>query len=96
MWASDHEREIDLRLRHIIDDLAGRAVVVDIDRVECRRTLCRVAVHAQSAAALGRLYGALESPVGFAGWADSVVLAAVETAVDGQVTTHVMASFKRD
>lgn len=95
-WADEHEREIGLRLRRILAELSERAVRVDIDRVECRRTLCRVSVHAQNEARLGSLYGQLETPDGFAGWADAVLLAPVETAADGQVTTHVIASFERE
>ncbi len=95
-WAVEHERELTLRLRGIVAELAGRAKRVDIDAIECRRTQCQVTVHARDAAALGALYGALESPAGLIGWADNLLLAPVETAADGQVTTQVTATFERD
>ncbi len=95
-WAADQERELTARLRRIVDDLTARGTAVDIDGVECRRTQCRVDIHTRDAAALGKLYGSLESGDGLYGWADTVVLDAVETAADGQVETHVTAVFDRD
>jgi len=95
-WAVDQERELTLRLERLIGELAGRGARVDIDGIECRRTLCKVAVHAPDSAALGKLYGALETPDGLYGWADAVLLSAVDTGPDGQVTTSVLAMFERD
>jgi len=94
--AVDQERELTLRLERLIGELAGRGARVDIDGIECRRTLCKVAVHAPDSAALGKLYGALETPDGLYGWADAVLLSAVDTGPDGQVTTSVLAMFERD
>lgn len=85
-----------LRMRKVVDQLAARDTPIDIDAIECRHSQCRVAVHARSEAELGRFYAALETPDGVYGWADNLMLAPVETAPDGQVTTHVVASFDRD
>ncbi len=95
-WAVEQERELTLRLRRIVDDLAAHGTPVDVDAIECRRTQCRVGLHARDAAGLGRLYGRLESDQGFHGWADALLLGGVETAPDGQVTTRVTALFERE
>ncbi len=95
-WADDHEHELGLRLRAIEEGLEDRGVTVTIGPPECRRTLCRVALGAPDAGALGKLYGVLESEQGLYGWADTLVLDRVETAADGKVETHVMAQFVRD
>ncbi|MCL4227258.1 MAG: hypothetical protein KJZ91_22575 [Myxococcales bacterium] len=95
-WALEQERELTLRLRRIVDDLAAHGTPVDVDAIECRRTQCRVGLHARDAAGLGRLYGRLESDQGFHGWADALLLGGVETASDGQVTTRVTALFERE
>ncbi len=85
-----------LRLRRVVDELAGRGTPIDVDAIECRRTQCRVAIHARDAAGLGRFYGSLESTDGLYGWADNLLLGDVDTAPDGQVTTRVTAVFDRD
>jgi hypothetical protein len=95
-WADEQEREMRLRLRRVVDGLAAGGMLVDVDGIECRRTLCRVAIHARDAAGLGRLYGSLESTEGLYGWADNLLLEDVDTAPDGQVTTRVTAVFERD
>lgn len=95
-WAADQERELTLRLRRVVDDLSARGAVVDIDAVECRRTMCRIAIHARDTGALGKLYGSLESPEGLYGWADNVLLESVEAELDGQVKTRVTAIFERE
>lgn len=96
VWADDHEHELGLRLRAIEEGLEDRGVAVTIGPPECRRSLCRVALGAPDAGALGTLYGVLESEQGLYGWADTLVLDRVETAADGKVETHVMAQFVRD
>lgn len=93
-WAVDQERELRLRLDRIADDLAGRATVT-IAAAECRRTLCRIEVAAPAAADLSALYGALETPEGLYGWADTIVLGEVVTDPTGAVSTEVLASFDR-
>jgi len=95
-WAGEHERELQQRLRRVVDGLAGRSIAVDIDGVECRRTLCRVAVHARAEAALGSLIGALEGPAGLAGWVDALLVEPVAVAADGQVTGRIVAAFERE
>lgn len=95
-WADEHERELTLRLRRLVDDLSKRGSIVDVDAIECRRSLCRISLHARDVPALSALYGALESEHGLYGWADNVLLASVEAASDGQVKTSVTAVFERD
>lgn len=95
-WANEQEKEMTLRLRGIVDGLAARETPIDIDAIECRQSQCRVAVHAKDEAALGRFYAALETPEGLYGWADNLLLAPVDIAPDGQVTTHVIAFFERE
>jgi hypothetical protein len=95
-WAVEQEREMTLRLGRVVDELARGGIPIDVDPVECRRTLCKVGIHARDAAALGKLDGLLETPTGVLGWADVLVLSPVETASDGEVATEVTASFDRD
>ena len=83
-------------MRRLIDDLTRRGSIVDVDAIECRRSLCRVTLRAKDVAALSALYGAIESEQGLDGWADNVLLASVEAADDGQVKTSVTAVFDRD
>jgi hypothetical protein len=96
VWAEEQERELTLRVRKIVGDLSKRGKRVDVTGVECRRTLCRMSLHAPEAAALGSLYGALEEPGGLLGWADHILLEAVVTDDDGRVRTGVLAVFERD
>ncbi len=95
-WANEQEKELTLRLRGVVDRLAARDTPIDIDAIECRHSQCKVVVHARDAAALGQFYAALETSEGLYGWADNLLLAPVETAPDGSVTTHVVALFERD
>jgi hypothetical protein len=95
-WADEHERELTLRMRRLVDDLSKRGSNVDVDAIECRRSLCRVSLHAKDVPALSALYGALESEQGLYGWADNILLASVEAASDGEVKTSVTAVFERD
>jgi len=95
-WAEEHERELTLRMRRVIDDLTKRGSIVDVDAIECRRSLCRVNLHARDVAALSALYGALEGEQGLYGWADNILLASVEAESDSEVKTSVTAVFNRD
>lgn len=95
-WADDHERELAHRLRAIAEDLEDDGVAARIGAPECRRTLCRVALTADDAAALGKVYGALETERGLVGWADTMMLERVVTGDDGRVETRVVAQFLRD
>lgn len=95
-WAVDQERELALRLDRLVDELRGKGKPVTITGAECRRTLCRVEVRAATSGELSALYGALETPEGLYGWADTIVLGAVDTdATTGAVTTSILAQFER-
>lgn len=95
-WADEHERELALRLRTVEQGLAARGVAVQIGPPECRRSLCRLSIAAADSAALGKLYGVLESEDGLYGWADTMLLERVVTAGDGRVETGIIAQFVRD
>lgn len=95
-WALEHERELTLRMRKIVDGLAAAGAPVDIDDIECRRSLCRISLHARNVDALSKMYGALESPDGLYGLADNVLLDSVQTSTDGRVKTRVTAVFDRE
>lgn len=95
-WANEQERELTMRLRKLVDVLAKAGTPIDIDSIECHRTLCRIGIHARDEAALGKMYGQLETTDGLYGWADNLVLEPVERAADGQVTARVLASFDRE
>jgi len=95
-WADDHERELVARLRAVEQGLAARGIAVQVGPPECRRSLCRVSIAAGDSAALGKLYGVLESEDGLYGWADTMLLERVVTAADGRVETGVVAQFVRD
>ena len=95
-WAPEQERELTLRLERLVADLAERGARIDVDGIECRRTLCRVKLAAPDVDALGKLYGALETPAGLYGWADNVLLMGVETTAEGRIKTAVVAMFERD
>lgn len=92
-WADEHEKELTLRLQQLMGTLP---VKFDVDRVECRRTLCRIGMRARDSASLGKVYGALEEPTGLLGWADHLLLETVITEDDGRVRTGVLAVFERD
>lgn len=95
-WADDHERELALRSRAVEQGLRARGVAVQLGPPECRRSLCRMSIAAADSAALGKLYGVLESEDGLYGWADTMLLERVVTADDGRVETGVIAQFGRD
>jgi type IV secretory pathway VirB10-like protein len=92
-WADEQEKELTLRLQKLMGTVP---VKFDIDGIECRRTLCRIAMRARDAASLGKVYGALEEPTGLLGWADHLLLETVITEDDGRVRTGVLAVFERD
>jgi hypothetical protein len=95
-WASEQERELTMRLRKLVDVLAAAGTPIDIDSIECHRTLCRIGIHARDEAALGKMYAQLETTDGLYGWADNLLLEPIERAPDGQVTARVQASFERE
>lgn len=95
-WAVDQEHELEVRLRHIVDELSARSVRVEIEGVECRQSQCRIAVHAVTSAALGSFYGVVESSDGLYGWAAAVILGEVVTRPDGEVDTLITAVFDRE
>jgi hypothetical protein len=95
-WANEQERELTMRLRLIVGALAKAGTPIDIDSIECHRTLCRIAIHARDEAALGKMYAQLETTDGLYGWADNLVLEPIERAPDGQVSARVLASFERE
>lgn len=96
VWADEQERELTLRVRKIVGDLQKTGKTVDVTGVECRRSLCKLTLHAPDSATLGGLYGKLEEPSGLLGWADHILLEAVVVGDDGRVKTDVLAVFERD
>jgi hypothetical protein len=95
-WADEQEREMGLRMRKLVEAVSKDGAKVDVDGIECRRSLCRVGLHARDVPSLSKVYGALEGPEGLYGWADNVLLESVEAESDGQVKTRVTAVFNRD
>ena len=84
--------------------MLGRIPVHSIFTVTSRARTARSSVSrrtpgstaAGDSAALGKLYGVLESEDGLYGWADTMLLERVVTAADGRVETGVVAQFVRD
>jgi hypothetical protein len=95
-WADEHERELTLRMRKLVDGLTAAGTAVNVDAMECRRSLCRVTLHVRDTAALSKAYGALETEQGLVGWADNILYDSVEIEDDGQVKAKVTAVFNRD
>jgi hypothetical protein len=92
-WAEEAEREIAGRMGPLAEPLDVRYVV------GCRTTRCAVTVFADTEYALGTVVtrmGEPGEPGGLYGWADQMIVGAVEVADDGSYVQSIYVELERD